>query len=86
MNATRGACGRRSHVDAGVGAGEVVAAIELHVGLLYDRDPQLLRVRRVRRHHLPVPREREAVVNEHLARDAVDMQLDEVLARRVVDG
>jgi hypothetical protein len=42
-----------------------------------------LRVRRVRRHQLAVARNWQPVVDHHLACDAIQMQLDQILARRV---
>ena len=46
--------GQREHVDAAIGAGEVVPAVELHVRFLDDRHPQLRWMGRVRGHELAI--------------------------------
>mmetsp|Transcript_15862 Transcript_15862/g.53837 ORF Transcript_15862/g.53837 Transcript_15862/m.53837 type:complete len:365 (+) Transcript_15862:887-1981(+) len=78
--------GESEEVDARVRPGEVISAVHLHVGLLDDADPQFVLQKRERADGPVVRVHGQPVVHHHLACHAVDPQLHEVLARRVVNG
>ena len=71
-------------VDGGGGARKVVAGVELDVGLLKERDPQLVARRReaAQQRRGTFLHDREVVVNGDLAHRAIQVHLDHVLARR----
>lgn len=52
-----------------VGSGEVVASHHLHVGLFYQRDPELVPVAGVGAQHLSITINRQVVVYNHLEQD-----------------